>query len=175
MGGRPSFDPPLTHALGRVEMLCRHIDQTGKKEVSGRILIVDDDTGIQAVLAEALSRRGYQVQGAPDGLWISRALRAGAFCFDLVVLDWKMPGLDGLAVLQELRTFAPETPVVLISIAADDQLRLAALSLGAFEVLRKPLNFGALAFLVKRALQQRRRGGTNNWEVNLQQRGGESR
>jgi DNA-binding NtrC family response regulator len=139
-------------------MLRRQGDRTGEKEGSGRILIIDDDTGIRAVLAEALSRRGYQVQGAPDGLWVSRALRAGAFSFDLVVLDWKMPGLDGLAVLQELRTFAPGMPVVLISIAADDQLRLEALSLGAFEVLRKPMNFGALASLVERALQQRRRG-----------------
>jgi two-component system NtrC family response regulator len=99
--------------------------------------------------------RGYQVQGAPDGLWVSRALRAGAFFFDLVVLDWKMPGLDGLAVLQQLRTFVPETQVILISIAADDQLRREALSLGAFDVLRKPVNFGALTFLVERALQHR--------------------
>jgi DNA-binding response OmpR family regulator len=147
--------------LGGVEMRRRRIDRTGEKEGSGRILIVDDDPGIQAVLAEALSRRGYQVQGAPDGLWVSRSLRAGAFCFDLVLLDWKMPCLDGLAVLQQLQTFVPETPVILISIAADDQLRLAALSLGAFEVLRKPVNFGALAFLVERALRQKWRGGTN--------------
>ena len=136
-------------------MLRRHRDRTGEEEGSGRILIVEDDPGIRAVLAEALSRRGYQVQGAPDGLWVSRALRAGAFGFDLVLLDWKMPGLDGLAVLQQLQTFVPETPVILISVAADDQLRLAALSLGAFEVLRKPVDFGALACLVERALQQK--------------------
>jgi len=136
-------------------MLRRQIARTDEKESSGRILIIDDDTGIRAVLAEALSRRGYQVQEAPDGLWVSRALRAGAFSFDLVVLDWKLPGLDGLAVLQQLRTFVPETPVILISIAADDQLRREALSLGAFDVLRKPVNFGALTFLVERALQHR--------------------
>jgi DNA-binding response OmpR family regulator len=136
-------------------MRRRHIDRTGEKEGSGRILIVDDDPGIQAVLAEALSRRGYQVQRAPNGLWVSRALRDGTFRFDLVLLDWKMPGLDGLAVLQQLQTFVPETPVILIFIAADDQLRLAALNLGAFEVLRKPVNFGALAVLVERALQQK--------------------
>jgi DNA-binding response OmpR family regulator len=136
-------------------MLRRQIARMGEKEGSARILIVDDDTGIRAVLAEAFRCRGSQVQGAPDGLWVSRALRAGAFSFDLVVLDWKMPGLDGLAVLQQLRTFVPETPVILISIAADDQLRREALSLGAFDVLRKPVNFGALAFLVERALPHR--------------------
>jgi DNA-binding response OmpR family regulator len=136
-------------------MRRRQIDRTGEKAGSGRILIVDDDIGIQAVLAEALRCRGYQVQGAPDGLWVSRALGAGAFRFDLVVLDWKMPGLDGLAVLQQLRTFVPETPVILLSVAADDQLRREALSLGAFEVLRKPVNFGALTLLVERALQHR--------------------
>jgi two-component system NtrC family response regulator len=113
-------------------------DRTGGKQDSARILIVDDDAGSRTILAEVLSRRGYQVQEAPDGFWVSRALHAGVFSFDLVVLDWKMPGLDGLAVLQQLCSFAPETLVILISIAADDQLRLEALSLGAFDVLRKP-------------------------------------
>jgi DNA-binding response OmpR family regulator len=131
----------------------RQTDRTEGKKGSARLLIVDDDAGIRAILAEALSRRGYQVQGAPDGLWVSRALRAGTFCFDLVLLDWKRPCLDGLAVLQQLRIFAPETPVILISIAADEQLRLEALSLGAFEVLRKPINFSTVASLVQRALQ----------------------
>jgi DNA-binding response OmpR family regulator len=131
----------------------RQTDRTEGKKGSARLLIVDDDAGMRAILAEALSRRGYQVQGAPDGLWVSRALRAGTFSFDLVVLDWKMPGLDGLAVLQQLRIFAPETPVILISIAADEQLRLEAISLGAFEVLRKPINFSTVASLVQRALQ----------------------
>jgi two-component system, NtrC family, response regulator AtoC len=135
-------------------MPCHQTDRTGGKQDSARILIVDDDAGSRTVLAEVLSRRGYQVQEAPDGFWVSRALHASVFSFDLVVLDWKMPGLDGLAVLQQLRTFAPETLVILISIAADDQLRLEALSLGAFDVLRKPMNFGALVPLVERALQQ---------------------
>jgi two-component system, NtrC family, response regulator AtoC len=135
-------------------MPCHQTDRTGGKRDSVRILVVDDDAGSRTVLAEVLSRCGYQVQEAPDGFWVARALEAGAFSFDLVVLDWKMPGLDGLAVLQQLRTFAPETLVILISIAADDQLRLEALSLGAFDVLRKPMNFGALVPLVERALQQ---------------------
>jgi DNA-binding response OmpR family regulator len=139
-------------------MPCHQTDRTGGKQDSARILIVDDDVGSRTVLAEVLSRRGYQVQEAPDGFWVSRALHAGVFSFDLVVLDWKMPGLDGLAVLQQLRTFAPETLVILISIAADDQLRLEALSLGAFDVLRKPMNFGALVPLVERALQQMGKG-----------------
>ena len=101
-------------------MLHRQPDWTRRNEGTARMLIVDDDAGIRTVLEEALRRRGYQIQGAPDGFWVSRALRAGVFSFDLVVLDWKLPGLDGLAVLQELRALAPQTPVLLISIAADD-------------------------------------------------------
>ena len=139
-------------------MPCYQTDRTGGKQDSARILIVDDDAGSRTVLAEVLSRRGYQVQEALDGFWVSKALQAGTFSFDLVVLDWKMPGLDGLAVLQQLRSFAPETLVILISIAADDQLRLEALSLGAFDVLRKPMNFGALVPLVESALQQMGKG-----------------
>jgi len=143
-------------------MLRRQTDWTGRKKDSARILIVDDDGGIRAVLAEVLSRLGYQVHEAPDGLCVSRDLHVGAFSFDLVVLDWKMPGLDGLAVLQQLRTFAPETLVILISSAADDQLRREALSLGAFEVLRKPMHLGTLVSLVETALQQRGGGRTSD-------------
>jgi DNA-binding response OmpR family regulator len=145
-------------------MLRRESHQTEEEEGSARILIVDDDAGIRTVLEEALRRGHYQVQCAPDGLWVSRALRADAFSFDLVLLDWKMPGLDGLAVLQELHTLAPETPVLLISVAADDQLRLEALSLGAFEVLRKPIDFSTLASLVEKGLQRRRRRECTNDE-----------
>ena len=143
-------------------MLHRQPDWTRRNEGTGRMLIVDDDAGIRTVLEEALRRHGYQIQGAADGFRVSRTLRAGVFSFDLVVLDWKLPGLDGLAVLQELRALAPQTPVLLISIAADDRLRREALSLGAFEVLRKPIDLGALASTVERALHQRRRGGTNH-------------
>jgi two-component system, NtrC family, response regulator AtoC len=142
-------------------MPCHQTDRTGRKKDSARILIVDDDAGSRTVLAEVLSRRGYQVQEAPDGFWVSKALQADTFSFDLVVLDWKMPGLDDLAVLQQLRAFAPETLVILISIAADDQLRLEALSLGAFDVLRKLMNFAALVSLMERALQQMGKGRTS--------------
>jgi len=128
----------------------------GREEYPPRILIVEDDPGIRQVLEEALQDRGYQVRGVPDGLWVSRALREGSFPFDLVILDWKMPGLDGLAVLRELKTFTPETPAILISLFSDDALWVEALSLGVFEVLSKPLDFGELFFTVERALQQGR-------------------
>ncbi len=142
-------------------MLRGQRDGTGRTEGTTRILIIDDDAGIRTVLEEALRRLGYQVQGAPDGLWVVKALQQDGFSFDLVILDWKMPELDGLAVLQELRTFAPETPVLLITIAADDKLRREALGLGAFEVLRKPFDLRTLTLLVESALQQSRRGGTH--------------
>lgn len=127
---------------------------TGQDEDSAWILIVDDDPGIQEVLEEALRHRGYRVQGASDGLWVSRALQEGVFPFDLVILDWKMPGLDGLGVLRELKTFAPETPVILVSSFADDSLWVEALSLGVFEVLPKPIDFGQLFFVVEQALHR---------------------
>ncbi len=147
----------LCSPLWGLKMLYGPKDWARQQEGSARILVVDDDPGIREVVEEALSRRGYQVQGASDGRWVSRALREGVFPFDLVILDWRMPDLDGLAVLQELQTLAQATPVILISIAADDQLRIEALSLGAFEILRKPIDFGELRSMVERALQRPRR------------------
>lgn len=137
------------------------MDRTRRKGGTKRILIVDDDAGIRTVIEEALGRLGYQAQGVPDGLWVARALLEGVFSFDLVILDWKMPDLDGLAVLQGLRALAPETPVLLISVAVDDQLRREAFSLGAFEVLRKPIDWRILASMVRSALQHSQEGGTH--------------
>lgn len=156
-------------------MLHRDMDRTGRHKGTIRILIVDDDAGLRTVLAEALRHLGHEVQGAPDGLWVCRALQQGVFSFDVVILDWNMPEMDGLAVLQELRTCAPETPVLFISIAADDQLRHEALSRGAFEVLRKPFDLRTLAWLVESALQQSRQGETHPEQANRQERGGEGR
>lgn len=140
-------------------MLPGHNEWIGRNAEAARILVVDDDPGIREVLEEALSRRGYHVRAVPDGRWVSRALRRGRFAFDLVILDWKMPGRDGLAVLRELRTAAQETPVIMLSVAADDRLRLVAVGLGAFEVLRKPIDFAELSTVVQSALQWSREAG----------------
>jgi CheY-like chemotaxis protein len=164
-------DVPLS--LGDLEMAWCPSDPKRREADSARILIVDDDAGVRAVLVEAFRRRSYQVQEAPDGLWVSRALQACEFPFDLVILDWKMPGPDGLVVLQQLRTFAPETQVILVSTAADDQLRREAIRLDAFAVLRKPMSFDLLVSVVEKALH-RRRGTNEGLGTNLEAIGGES-
>jgi DNA-binding response OmpR family regulator len=147
-GRRLGYRPPQAYRRGLTRV--RHqTDWTGQNAGPKRILIVDDDAGIWTVLDDAFRRLGYQVQGVPDGLWVARALQQGVFCFNLVVLDWKMPDLDGPAVLQELRACAPEAPLLVISTAAADQLRREVLSLGAFEVLRKPFDTPVAVLLVR--------------------------
>ncbi|GAB4265674.1 MAG: hypothetical protein Kow0054_29280 [Deferrisoma sp.] len=79
----------------------------------GRILFVDDDENIRFLLQEELSLAGHEVVVAPDG---ARALELlDEIHPDLVILDLKMPGMDGLTVLGAIRRRAPDVPVVVFS------------------------------------------------------------
>ncbi|MCG8555366.1 MAG: response regulator [Proteobacteria bacterium] len=115
-----------------------------------RVLVVDDDAGQRATLAANLELDGFLVEAVADG---HQALeRARQQRFDVVVTDYRMPGLSGLETLQALKLEHPGMAVVLITAyATDDQLDQAILD-GAFAVLRKPLSPEHLSGVLHRAL-----------------------
>ena len=101
------------------------------------VLLVDDERNIQLTLSRALSMEGYSVEVAGGG---REALdKIGALPVDVVVMDVRMPDLDGLSVLQKARETRPELPVVIMSGHGSIETVRSAFKLGASDYLEKPI------------------------------------
>ncbi|HVO36300.1 MAG TPA: sigma-54 dependent transcriptional regulator [Gemmatimonadales bacterium] len=118
--------------------------------MSHRILVVDDEQGVREALRQLLEYEGYTVALAGSG---SEALDAyAAFKPHLVLLDVKMAGMDGLAVLAELREADPQALVVMISGHGTIATAVEATQLGAHDFLEKPLDTHRVLLTLKNAL-----------------------
>ncbi len=112
----------------------------------GRILVVDDEPEICAVLAEFLESKGLTVATARDG---ATALRlAGELAPHVVLLDVRMPGMGGLAVLRELRRLPDPPGVILVTAVRDEAVGQEALALGAADYIAKPFDLSYLELSV---------------------------
>ena len=118
------------------------------------ILIIDDEQSIRDSLRMILEYEKYEVQFAPDGEAGLRALDKQKP--DLVLLDVKMPGIDGLDVLQQIRRRSADLPVVMISGHGTIETAVEATKLSAFDFLQKPLDRDKLLVVVRNALQTAR-------------------
>ncbi len=119
----------------------------------GRVLVVDDEADIRDALEMVLRYEKHEVQKAASG---DEALAAvDRDPPDVVLLDVKMPGRDGLEVLEELRRRRPGLPVIMISGHADRSTGWAAARKGAFDFLDKPLDEGQVLVTVRNALALR--------------------
>ncbi|RMH65948.1 MAG: sigma-54-dependent Fis family transcriptional regulator [Bacteroidetes bacterium] len=116
------------------------------------VLVVDDEPSIRRTLREILEYEGYEVDDAEDGPEALARLREGRY--DLVLLDIKMPGQDGLEVLQILSEEMPELPVVMISGHGTIETAVEATRLGAFDFIEKPPDLNRLLLTVRNALDR---------------------
>ena len=121
---------------------------------NARILVIDDDAAIRDSLRMTLEYQGYTVMLASGGEEGAALVEREAP--DLVFLDIKMPGMDGLEVLQRLRPLTDVTPIVVLSGNADIQTAVEATKLGAFDIVEKPLSTDRLLVLVRNAIDSRR-------------------
>ena len=122
-----------------------------------RILIVDDDTSLLKALPEAVRLRlkGVQVDTCDSA---QQALgRLHVTDYDAIVADIKMPGMDGLALLAEIRTLRPDTPTVLITGHGHDDLAVLALRGGAYDFVQKPIDREYIVASLTRAIEERER------------------
>jgi len=115
------------------------------------ILVVDDEASIRKLVSSYLRAEGYDVAEASDGARALEEVRSRRP--DLVVLDVLMPGLDGLEVLRQLRTFS-DVYVVLLTARAEETDKLVGLGVGADDYVTKPFSPRELVARVKAALRR---------------------
>ena len=120
-----------------------------------QVLVVDDEPHIRAVLRGYLEADGFAVSEAGDGETALRLVRDGAL--DLVLLDVMLPGMDGLEVLRQVRTFS-EVYVILVTARTEEVDKLVGLGVGADDYVTKPFSPREVAARVK-AVLRRDRGG----------------
>ncbi len=114
-----------------------------------RILVADDEESIRWVLSKALKKQGFKVDLAEDGKQALSMLRSTHY--DLAVLDIKMPGLQGLELLQKLQEESPQTLVVIMTAESTMENAVAAMKLGAYDYLTKPFDLDALDAIILKA------------------------
>lgn len=115
-----------------------------------KIFVIDDDSGFRESLAETIADFGHEVAPFERAAPALKALERAAP--DLVFLDLRMPELDGIEALRRIRAIAPSLPVVVLTAFATGENTIAAMRLGAFDHLTKPVGRAALGQLLDRIL-----------------------
>lgn len=120
-----------------------------------KILIIEDEAAIRRVLKKIISEENdsYEVDEAEDGL--VGIEKIGKVDYDLVLCDIKMPRMDGLEVLDKLKSLKPETPIVMISGHGDLDTAVETMRLGAFDYISKPPDLNRLLNTVRNALDRK--------------------
>lgn len=120
-----------------------------------RILVVDDEAMLRKTTTRALNLMGYQAEEADLG---EAALRKMASCgYDLVLLDLRMPGVDGVEVMRRATHTCPDTLIIVLTAHATLQSAIAAVRYGAVDYLLKPYSLRETGAAIERALENRQR------------------
>ena len=128
-------------------------DTTAAGPATFRLLVADDEESVRFFVRRGLQRRGYEVVAVDSG---ARAIAAfDQRPFDLVVVDLKMPGTDGMQVLEHVRAADPDVAVVMMTGHGTIQTAVEAMRKGAFDFVQKPFEMDELGLSVERALALR--------------------
>src|SRR4051812_40156660 len=115
-----------------------------------RILVIDDEHTIRELLRNELGRQCYAVDVAVDGEEGIAKVRQEKY--DIVISDIKMPRMDGMQALSEIKKISPETEVIMITGYATVENAVQAMKSGAYDFIQKPFNLEELSVLIEKAL-----------------------
>jgi len=117
-----------------------------------RILVIDDERSIRNTLKDILEFEKYQVEVAEDGFKALEMIKVTDY--DVVLCDIKMPGMDGIEVLQKIEEMKPDTPVVMISGHGNIDTAVESIKKGAFDFIEKPLDLNRLLITLRNAMDK---------------------
>jgi DNA-binding NtrC family response regulator len=118
-----------------------------------KVLLVDDEVAFANTLAQRLQLRGLKVGIAYDGEQALSKLKEGEL--DVIVLDLRMPGMDGMEVLQEIKKGHPDIQVIILTGHGSDKDAEQAKNLGGFDFLNKPVDIETLEQKIKSAFEEK--------------------
>ncbi|MEW5733773.1 MAG: response regulator [Thermodesulfobacteriota bacterium] len=118
-----------------------------------RVLLVDDEEPFVATMQKRMAKRDLAVEGAHSGRDALAALDRGAF--DVVILDVKMPGMDGIETLREIKARHPLVEVIMLTGHATVQSAIDGMKLGAFDYLMKPSELEEILAKVNEAVAKK--------------------
>ena len=120
-----------------------------------RVLFVEEEVEFLQLMEKRLSRRGMEVSTAPDGQsaldMLDAVLAEGGEMFKVVVMDVRMPGMDGLETLRHMKAKAPELPVILLTGHACMGVAVQGMDLGAYDYMLKPVSISELIIKMEEA------------------------
>jgi two-component system, OmpR family, response regulator len=119
-----------------------------------RVLVVDDEEDFATAVTERLIRRGFDASSALSGARALKLLEESRF--DVVTLDLKMPGMDGLATLREIRKIDPRIPVILLTGHGTVSSGIEGMQGGAADFLQKPVTIEILGTAIAAAAERAR-------------------
>lgn len=122
------------------------------QKTSRKILVVDDDQDFRWIMSNALRGAEYEVIQAQDGKEAMSLLEKDIP--DLVLLDYRMPGQNGLDVAREMKERIPAVPIIIITAYAEVASAVEAMKMGVYDYITKPVNENDLLFTIKRALEK---------------------
>lgn len=117
------------------------------------VLLVDDELEFLETLVKRLKKRNLAVQGAKSGEEALKILETEPV--DVVVLDVKMPGMDGIETLGEIKKLYPLVEVIMLTGHASMEVAIEGMELGAFDYLMKPMNIDELLYKLQDAYQKK--------------------
>lgn len=118
-----------------------------------KVLIVDDDGDLRAIVRDVLKEEGFFTLEAKDGINAIKVFKTDTP--DVVLLDLKMPYMDGIETMQKLRKIDPSVPVIILTAHGDIPTAVEAIKLGAYDFTSKPPEFDRLIITLKRAAEKR--------------------
>ncbi len=117
-----------------------------------RILVIDDERSIRNTLKDILEYEKYEVDLAEDGIKALDKVKSAEY--DIILCDIKMPGMDGIEVLEKLTELKPDTPVVMISGHGNIDTAVDSIKKGAFDYIEKPLDLNRLLITIRNAMDK---------------------
>lgn len=121
-------------------------------KVKAKILVVDDDSSIRRTLTDILQFEQYEVDEASDG--VEALVKIKRQTYDVIVMDIKMPKMDGMDAMERIQVLSPDTPVVMISGHGNIDTAVEAVKKGAFDFIQKPPDLNRLLITIRNAMDK---------------------